>query len=125
VFVGRPKAPTRLVLTEPMLGYLERCCTDHGMGRTRTDQFGQPRVDLRIDIVLELIRMARFGRGLARLNVRSFAARSVSAKTSAAKRWADPTARARQSAATREHWQRRRARMRDRAPAPPDPATKS
>lgn len=85
--MGRSKAPKRLVLTEPMLDYLVRCCTEPAWNMVSTDRSGDRRINLRVNIVLELLRMARFGKGLATLSAKSAADRSASAQKAADARW--------------------------------------
>lgn len=86
--VGRTKMNRRrLILTPPMLDYLTQCCTNREMQMVEIDRFGQARIWMRQDVMLELIAMARFGTGLATLNAKPAAARSANAKKAATARW--------------------------------------
>lgn len=86
--MGRPKRADRLILTPHMLDYLVRCCTDPAYRMVKTDEAGQARIWMRQDVVLELIAMARFGKGLATINAKSPEAKSAVGRAAAMKRWA-------------------------------------
>lgn len=103
VLVGRPRKPIRLILTPHMLDYLQRCCDDPTMGMVLTDRSGPQRIDLRVDIVRELLRMARFGKGLATLSARPFTERSAAAKRASETRWSRVRARKRAVLATSQN----------------------
>lgn len=80
--MGRLRAPTRLVLTPYVLEHLVRCAAE-----TWQNMYGQRVILLRCDVVEELIRMARFGKGLATLTAKRPAERSASAQKAARAGW--------------------------------------
>lgn len=91
--MGRPKQPNRLIVTSKQLDYLARCCTDPEMRMVWTDESGQARINVRVDVLRELIAMARFGKGLATLNAKSPEEKSAAGRRAARARWAPHWAR--------------------------------